>query len=66
MIRIPFSRTSKDDDSDKPSVAFSEYCRDELERRRDTGVGFDEARFEAAVELAVGRLQAMEDKEGKA
>jgi len=66
MIRIPFSRTAKDDDGDKPSEVFSDYCRDELERRRDSGADFDEKRFEAAVALAVGRLRAMEESEVKA
>lgn len=66
MIRIPFSRTSKDTDGDTASVAFSNYCRDELERRRDSGTGFDEDRFKVAVDLAAGRLQEMEENEGKA
>ena len=66
MIRIPFSRASKDRDGDKPSAAFSDYCQEELERRRDSGADFDEGRFQAAVDLAVGRLRAMEEKEGTA
>jgi hypothetical protein len=64
MIKLPFSRKSKHEDADKPSVAFSDYCREELERRRDCGGDFDEERFQAAVDLAIGRLQGMEE-EGK-
>lgn len=66
MIKIPFSRTSKDGDEDRPSTAFSEYCRDELERRRDSDTEFDEDRFKLAVDLALDRLRAMEESEGKA
>jgi hypothetical protein len=66
MIRNPFSRAAKEEDGDKASEIFSEYCRDELERRRDRGSDFDEERFETAVALAVGRLRAMEANEGKA
>jgi hypothetical protein len=66
MIRIPFGRTAKEDDDAKPSEVFSDYCREELERRRDRGADFDENRFEAAVDLAAGRLRAMEENEGKA
>lgn len=65
MIRIPFSRAAKDEKGDKISVTFSEYCREELERRRDRGVDFDEGRFKTAVDLVVDRLRAMEEKEGK-
>lgn len=66
MIKIPFSRTAKDGDGDRPSAAFSDYCRDELERRRDSDADFDEDRFKAATDLVVGRLRAMEENEGKA
>lgn len=66
MIRFPFSRTAKDEDRDTPSAAFLAYCRDELERRRDAGLAFDEELFKAAVDLAVTRLQAIERDEGKA
>ena len=65
MIKIPFGRGSKDEASRKASVAFADYCHDELERRRDSGKDFDEKRFAAAVELAVGRLRAVEEIEGK-
>jgi len=65
MIRIPFSRTNKDEEGEKPSEVFSEYCRDELERRRDTGVGLNEKRFKAAVDLVIKRLRTMEENGGK-
>jgi len=66
MIRLPFGRALKDKNGDKPSETFATYCRDELERRRDCGADFDEERFKAAVDLAVEKLVAMEEKEGKA
>lgn len=62
MIKLPFHRKPKDDGSDKPSVAFANYCNGELERRRDSGVDLDEERFRAAVELAVGRLRETEEE----
>lgn len=62
MIKLPFHRKPKHQDSDKPSVAFESYCHRELERRRDSGAGLDEERFRAAVELAVGRLRVMEEE----
>ncbi len=65
MIRIPFGRPSKGAQTGKVSVVFSDYCRDELERWHDRGEDFDEERFKAAVDLAVNRLRAMEEKEDK-
>lgn len=65
MIRLPFHRKPKHEDRDKPSVTFASYCHRELERRRDSGAGFDEERFRAAVELGVSRLRGMEE-EGEA
>jgi hypothetical protein len=60
MIKLPFNRQSGDGSSDRPSLRFAEYCREELERLRDSGTEFDEARFRAAVELTVQRLESME------
>lgn len=65
MIRLPFSRRPKDDSPQGPSTAFARYCREELERLRDSGQAFDEERFAAAVELAQSRLKAL-DEEDKA
>jgi hypothetical protein len=65
MIRFPFGRKSSEQDNDRPSRAFADYCRDELERARDSGAGFDEQRFHAAMELALERLQALERGEGQ-
>jgi hypothetical protein len=64
MIKLPFSLKSKEDPNARPSAAFTAYCDAELERRRDSGEDFDEARFRAAVELALTRLRAAEDEEG--
>lgn len=63
MMKLPFSRKSKDDDMRRPTAVFAAYCHDELERMRDVGAVPDEERFRAAVELAMERLQAMEDEE---
>lgn len=63
MIKLPFSRQSGDGSPDGPSASFADYCREELERRRDSGTPFDEAQFQAAVDLAVGRLQSMEGED---
>ena len=60
MIKLPFSRRSRDEDIERPSVAFAGYCEQELERRRDAEQALDEGRFRAAVQLVVDRLQAME------
>ena len=64
MIKNPFNRKTKDDDGNLPSAAFAEYCRDELERRRDSEGPFDEEEFLSAVDLALERLQAMEGEQG--
>ena len=63
MIKFPFSFKSKDDSNARPSAAFSAYCQAELERLRDTDETLDEARFKAAVELALSRLRTLERKE---
>lgn len=63
MIKLPFSLRSKDDDTYKASVAFAAYCKEELERRKDAGQPFEETRFLAAKDLAVARLEALEDEE---
>lgn len=47
----------------KPSKGFTNYCLDELERRRNSGENFDEAAFIEAMELTVNRLQMLEDEE---
>jgi hypothetical protein len=65
VIKFPFSRKLKGESAEKLSDFFADYCREELERRRDCGGELDEARFHAAVDLAVGRLRGIED-EGKA
>lgn len=59
MMRLPFSRKPTGDDGKSADAAFREYCGQELERRRDSGAELDEARFQAAVDLAVGRLREM-------
>jgi hypothetical protein len=65
MIKLPFSRKSKDDLDERPVETFTRYCDDERERLRDAGEPFDEARFQAAVDLALARLQARERGESK-
>lgn len=64
MMKLPFSRTPKDGEGHRPCVAFSDYCREEFERLRDSGDPFAEDEFQAAVDLALSRLQALEE-EGK-
>jgi hypothetical protein len=64
MIKLPFSRKSNDAGGDQAWVAFSAYCREEQERRTDSGAAFDTDRFQAAVDLVVERLKEME-QEGK-
>ena len=59
MMRLPFSRKPTGDGGKSAEAAFSEYCGEELERRRDSGTELDEARFQAAVDLAIGRLREM-------
>ena len=60
MIKLPFSRKTQDEHQDRPSVAFAAYAAAERERRRDTAEGLDEKRFQAALDLALERLQALE------
>jgi hypothetical protein len=60
MIRLPFSHKSADEAGERAYAAFEDYCREELERRRDAGADLDEKRFRAAADLAAGRLRAME------
>ena len=60
MIKLPFSRKTQDEPLDRPSVAFAAYGAAERERRRDTADGLDEKRFQAALDLALERLQALE------
>jgi hypothetical protein len=62
MIRLPFSRRSKDEEEQPPSAAFAGFCEAELERRRDADEALDERRFRAAMELVIRRLQAMEQE----
>jgi len=60
MIKLPFSRNTNEDPLERPSVIFAAYCAAEQERRRDTAEGLDEKRFQAAMDLALERLQALE------
>lgn len=60
MIKLPFSRKTQDEPLDRPSVVFAAYGAAERERRRDTAEGLDEKRFQAALDLALQRLQALE------
>ncbi|MCU0767310.1 MAG: nodulation protein E [Gammaproteobacteria bacterium] len=43
------------------AIEFYTYCEAERERRRNTGESFDEALFDAAIELALRKFQALED-----
>lgn len=63
MIKFPFSLKSREDVNETPSAAFSAYCEAELERLRDAGEHFDEARYKAAMEMALARLRAVETEE---
>ena len=60
MIKLPFSRKSRDDLDESPADTFTRYCSDERERLRDAGDPFDEARFQKAMDLALARLAAVE------
>jgi hypothetical protein len=62
MIKLPFSRKTPDESLARPSVVFAAYCAMERERRRDTSGGLDERRFQAALDLALERLQALESQ----
>jgi hypothetical protein len=63
MMKFPFGRRSREGDPEPPSAAFAAYCDEERERMRDAGEPFDEGRFRAAVELALGRLKSIEREE---
>jgi hypothetical protein len=65
MIKLPFSRKTQDEPIERPSVAFAAYCEAERERRRDMADGLDERRFQAALDLALQRLQSLETAEGR-
>ena len=47
----------------KPSTGVSNFCLEELERRRNSGEEFDEQAFIEAMELTVARLVVLEDEE---
>lgn len=57
---IALSRKTQDEHQDRPSVVFAAYAAAERERWRDTAEGLDEKRFQAALDLALERLQALE------
>ena len=61
MMKLPFNTKAKDQVKELPSVIFSKYCAEELERRRDAGKAVDEQRFQAAVALALERLRQEEE-----
>jgi len=44
------------------AVEFFAYCEAERERLRNTGQPFDEAFFNAAVDLALRKFQALEER----
>jgi hypothetical protein len=44
------------------ALEFYTYCEAERERRRNTGQPFDEAAFDAALELALRKFQALEER----
>ena len=60
MIKLPFSRKTQENPPDRPSVVLPAYGAGERERRRDTAEGLDEKRFQAALDLALERPQALE------
>lgn len=58
---------------DKPSGAaerrgplqdFLAYCEAEFERRRDSGVDFEEAPYREAMDLVVRKFQALDEEKG--
>jgi len=63
MMKLPFGRKPRESDPEPSSAAFAAYCDEERERLRDAGEPFDEARFQAAVNLVVGRLKGIEREE---
>ena len=44
------------------AIEFYTYCEGERERRRNTGEPFDEALFDAAIDLALRKFQVLEDR----
>ena len=44
-----------------PTQYFAEFCEEERERRIRAGTGFDAARYEAIVELVMGKLRGLDD-----
>jgi len=51
--------------SSRPSQEFAGYCEAEFERRRNSGAEFDEAAYQAAMEMVLTKLRLFED-EGQA
>ena len=47
-----------------PSIEFQEYCEAELERRRNSGDEFDEQAFKDAMQMALKKLNILEEEEG--
>ena len=43
-----------------PSEEFRAYCEAEFERRLNSGDGFDEAHYRAAMEMAADKLRRLE------
>jgi hypothetical protein len=41
---------------------FLDYCEAERERRRNSGESFDEAAFDQAVEMVLGKLRMLADE----
>jgi len=60
MIKLPFNRKTPNPPLPKASQTFAAYCEVERDRRRDSAEGLDEKRFQAAVDLALERLKALE------
>jgi len=46
-----------------PSQEFSAYCDSELERRVNSGKGFDEHQFKKAMELVMTKLEKLEQEQ---
>jgi hypothetical protein len=46
-----------------PVQEFSAYCEAEFERRRNGDEPFDEAGYREAMELALGKLRALTERE---
>ena len=60
MMKFPFNRKAKEVDLERASSAFVAYCEEQRERWRDADEPLDEGRFQAAVDLALGRLKSIE------